>query len=196
MKNIFFWTPSEFYSANESKDAADTSGDIVGVLDPDGITVRSVRASGHWVTFPEISGVGKNIRQRYPIAPLSTDKNAGLMNARALRHLLATNQKQLLDSKLGIGKATLPLWTNPSTNGNRHFHRINVIGSSIDKWDNGQNTTTTISEQENGHTHQLTIKRTVNPNGGYIYTVTECDGLGTPTCPDGHTKICLTDSSC
>lgn len=191
----YYWTPTEFFGNATGGDLADTSGDIVGVLDANGV-VRKVRASGHYILFPTIPGVGKAIRQRYPIAPLSFSKNPGFMNARALKHLLATKQNQLLDQKLNIGKASLPLWTNPSTKGNRHFHRVDIGSNVVDSWDLGKtNKTTVVSEQEDGHTHQLTIQRTANPAGGYIYTLLDCDGLGA-TCPDGHFKMCLTDNSC
>jgi hypothetical protein len=38
-------------------DPADTGAQAVGVLDRDGVTVRKVRASGHYVQLPQISGM-------------------------------------------------------------------------------------------------------------------------------------------
>lgn len=44
----YYWTPTEFFGNATGGDLADTSGDIVGVLDANGV-VRKVRASGHYV---------------------------------------------------------------------------------------------------------------------------------------------------
>jgi hypothetical protein len=61
---IYYITPNRFFTGNETNvDAADTTKDSVGVLDPTG-EVREVRASGVRIFLPDIPGVGI-LRQRY-----------------------------------------------------------------------------------------------------------------------------------
>lgn len=64
----FYWTPEEFFlnSTSVSEDAADTSAQVVGVIDRDNTTIRRVVASGiPIVTSPIGGGVG-SVRIRYP----------------------------------------------------------------------------------------------------------------------------------
>ena len=66
----YYQTPVEFFNARDkNEDAADTTPvKPIGVLDKNG-NVRQVTASGHYITLPEIPGIGR-IRQRYPIMPV------------------------------------------------------------------------------------------------------------------------------
>jgi len=62
--SLRFVTPESFYSGgNEETDPADTSGGVMGVVDPTGV-LRETRAAGHWVHFPAIKGFKHSIRQR------------------------------------------------------------------------------------------------------------------------------------
>ena len=61
---IYYITPNRVFTGNETNvDAADTTKDLVWVLDPTG-EVRQVRASGVRIFLPDIPGVGI-LRQRY-----------------------------------------------------------------------------------------------------------------------------------
>ena len=63
---IYYITPNRFFTGNETNvDAADTTKDLVRVLDPTG-EVRQVRASGVRIFLPDIPGVGI-LRQRYRV---------------------------------------------------------------------------------------------------------------------------------
>jgi len=172
--------------------------DTVGIMDDTGI-VHSIRASGIRTLLPKIQGISQIIRQRYPIPPLSFNKNFGVMNARALKHIFSTNQaEELIKSELHLPEPDLWIWTSMDniTNQNPHWHRVDITEKMRTVWD--VNTTARIvvvSEKANKHTHSLTISRSKGPNGNFIYTLVDCDKK-VAACADGHNKFCFTDRSC
>ena len=84
-------TPAEFYSGNERDDPADTTKNVVGVLDPSG-EVRSVRASGHRIFIPNIPGIGE-IRQRYPVMPIHGEGQTVFKELQALKDIVLNPAK-------------------------------------------------------------------------------------------------------
>ena len=85
-KNTFFRTPETFFKDSTDTDDADTSGGVTFVEAADGKVVE-VRASGHWLLFPEIEGVGK-VRQRYPIMPVHEQGSSAWKEAKSIEELL------------------------------------------------------------------------------------------------------------
>jgi len=185
----FYWTPSEFF---EDESTTET----VGVMDANGV-VRSVRASGIRTILPKIKGVPQLIRQRYPIPPLSFNKNFGVMNAKALKHIFSTNQsEELIKSELHLPQPDLWIWTSMSNNSAvPHWHRVDITEKMRKIWDQNETARIVIpSGKANRHFHTLTITRLKGPNG-FTYTLVDCDKKGS-VCVDGHTKFCFTDKSC
>ena len=89
--NIYYMTPQGFYDGNERDDPADTTKNVVGVLDGNG-QVRSVRASGHRIFIPSIPGVGE-IRQRYPVMPIHGEGQTVFKELQALKDIVLNPAK-------------------------------------------------------------------------------------------------------
>ena len=88
---IYYMTPAELYAGNERDDPADTTKNVVGVLDGNG-EVRSVRASGHRIFIPSIPGVGE-IRQRYPVMPIHGEGQTVFKELQALKDIVLNPAK-------------------------------------------------------------------------------------------------------
>jgi len=159
-----YWyrTPAEFFSAEESGDTddADTSSGSVGILDSEGV-VRNMRASGTWIHLPNINGVtpygdARSIRQRYPVYPLHVSGNTAWKELQAFQALQLTGDNSMTtavrEEALGV--------TFELTFGNGHIHTIDIDGHTlVTKLRNVGDTYIASSSLQNGHEHQVTIKR-------------------------------------
>jgi len=189
----FFMTPAEFFTAG----TADPS--TVGVSDKSGV-IQKVQPSGLRAFMPPIKGVTKPLRLRYPIAPLSFNKNIGNMNARALKHMMASGQPDILNSDLQLTAPSEWIWTDKSSNSseapeNAHWHRLDITEIQKLLWEADPTAVLNVTTvAANYHSHILQVSRTAGPNG-WLYTIVDCDKLG-PICSHGHSKFCPTDMSC
>eukprot|EP01128_Nolandella_sp_AFSM9_P002048 TRINITY_DN12443_c0_g1_i1.p1 TRINITY_DN12443_c0_g1~~TRINITY_DN12443_c0_g1_i1.p1 ORF type:complete len:742 (+),score=172.27 TRINITY_DN12443_c0_g1_i1:241-2466(+) len=195
--NVFYRTPTEFFSAGADADAADTAEDSVGVLDSSG-TVRTVSASGHWIHFPSISGLDQyKIRQRYPIAPFHSGKTHAVALATALKHSLQSNelaQSMLQGTFINFSTSPVNLFTNAAYPDNAlHKHNLNVAGPDVESLHAG-NTVTLETDLVNGHTHTFQVTAQLSGDN-WVYTVLDCDNNGA-ICLDGHSKVCETTDQC
>jgi hypothetical protein len=189
---VFYRTPEEFFGNASNGDSADTTQNVVGVLDPQG-NVRRCRASGIWVFFPPIPGVGDQVRQRFPIAPVHHKKNPGIQQLFALKHAILNVPNVLNGSFVNLATSPASLITSAGTDVSRHIHDLLIPGALVDALANAQSVTVD-TDLANGHTH--TIKLTaVKVGDTLVFTMIDCDDNG-PTCPDGHTKVCRSGSSC
>ena len=89
--NIYYMTPQEFYDGDERDDPADTTKNVVGVLDGNG-EVRAMRASGLRIFLPSIPGVGE-IRQRYPVMPIHGEGQTVFKELQALKEIVLNPAK-------------------------------------------------------------------------------------------------------
>lgn len=194
--DVFYRTPSEFFTGQESQDPADTSGRIVWALDNTG-TPRQVRASGHWVLFPTIPGIDHPVRQRYPICPIHTRKDDAYREVSALKDVLFRPQSPvgsqataIQDLSDAFDGADLLLVAGSAD----HAHVILVNSYQYGLLREGQ-TVSVQSEQASGHTHAIQISRNyVGANDTYIYTLESCEfGTTNPVaCGDGHNGVIAT----
>jgi len=182
---FFYWTPTELFETDSTT--------TVGVIDKNGV-IQRVRASGIYTFLPSLAGSSSHIRLRYPIAPISWNKNLGYMSAKALKHMYSENQADnLVTSDLHLLTAIATLYSDRSTVATgTHFHRLDVPGDTVNGWNkNASAILTVITENEQGHFHTLKLTRSKGPNG-FSYTIVDCDGKG-KVCVDGLSKICLND---
>jgi len=154
-----------------------------------------VTGSGHYIRFHKIEGISRNLRQRFPIPPYSSEKNSGLMNARALKHMFGLDveeQKEILKAdRLDIKTGDLFLWTSNSTSADGHRHLLKIDAAQIAQFSKGP--ITVVSSVGAGHIHSMQVTRTTGPKG-FVYTIVDCDTVG-PKCADGHSKLCYQSNS-
>ena len=197
---MFYRTPSDFFTGKRlSKDAADTSGRSVGVLNETG-DVCSVMASGVYITLPEIDGVG-SVRTRYPVAPVHQEGSAIWKEVQALRDLILLQdqkQKKLRDE---FGLKTDLNSPSSGTEGHNiifsmqyapplpeyhitaHTHTIIITPSNMAKLKAGR-TIKVVSSIASGHSHELRVMYDSKSKTPYTYTI--CDGV--KICFDKHGK--------
>lgn len=180
-----FFTPYEFFVNKDSQQQADTSGDKVCVMD-DTNTMREVRASGHWITFPEIDGVGL-VRQRFPIMPVHEAGGAAWKEAKALHDV--TLKDTYDDPVKGVEffgaqrdeKYGFQLYLQ----GGGHQHSVYIPGWKIRnywKLPDGNYTNSSValitvdSDERAAHSHTVKIWRYRNNVNtvDWIYKVSEC----------------------
>lgn len=152
----YYMTPSEFYSGGTGiSDPADTSKRGAGVLDENGNIVK-VEASGIPILYQNIDGVGSNIRARHAIYPTHDEGNPSWKELKALEAVQLTGDQAMTASvreeALGI-KFEL-------TFASGHVHTIQVPGHIlVTKLAKEGDTWVASSSLNNGHEHQVTIKR-------------------------------------
>lgn len=155
-KRYFAQTPINFYSGDpEAKDPADTAKSSYGVLDKQGV-LRNTVASGINTHFRKIEGVGGGLRQRFPIFPVHVAGNNVFKELKALEAIQLTGNQAMTaavrEEALGV-KFEL-------TFANGHVHTINVDGHTlVTKLASVGSTHTVSSSLNNGHEHQVTLKR-------------------------------------
>jgi len=120
--------------------------------------VREVRASGHYIHFPEIQGVGL-VRQRYPIAPVHVEGNTIFKEVKALQDLVvAGNQDEYLRAILQETRGYAYGIELRVTEGSGHEHTLSIPAGNAAKLKDGTNTeykgTSTLA---NGHTHRMKV---------------------------------------
>lgn len=159
----WYLTPASFFLSDTSIDPADTSGGVRYTKDQSG-QVREVRASGHYIHFPEIQGVGL-IRQRYPIFPVHAEGGTTYKEVKALQDLVVGTQQELTndnDPYLGaILKETRGYAYGIElrvTEGSGHEHTLAIGAGAATKLMDGTDTeykgTSTLA---NGHTHRMQV---------------------------------------
>ncbi|CAB4026790.1 Hypothetical predicted protein [Paramuricea clavata] len=167
---IYYITPNRFFTGNETNvDAADTTKDLVGVLDPTG-EVRQVRASGVRIFLPDIPGVGI-LRQRYPIMPIHVEGSTAWKEIQAVGDFLMESKKHanlFRDPLSGQDGGQYPpevntdtdLRTGSSTNltkVGRHRHEVILDKDEVTIIKSGGNVTV-VTTENSGHQHTVTIK--------------------------------------
>jgi hypothetical protein len=177
----WYLTPSEFFSGTTDTDLADTAKRGAGVLDPEG-NIRSVEASGVYTTLPAIEGVATYMRTRFPIYPTHAAGNAVWKELKALEAVQLTgNQamtKAVREEALGA-KFELTFAAG-------HVHTIQIPGHIlVTKLAKEGQTYVASSSLNNGHEHQVTIKRVA----GGKFEMVSMDP------PEPHRLISLTATS-
>ena len=197
----YYITPAEFFTGTEAhKDAADTTRDSVGVLDPTG-EVCPVRASGIRIFFPNIPGVG-TLRQRYPIFPIHAEGSSTWKELEATQDFLmqSNTHARLFREKLAAGAAgkAIPekntdtrFWTGSSTRPEivpNHVHEVTMTTDEIAMLKSGKTVSKTTSTTE-AHQHEITIGWNEKRK---LFFITSCQGTPPNTgkyrmCFDKHT---------
>eukprot|EP01062_Namystynia_karyoxenos_P082219 TRINITY_DN9220_c0_g1_i1.p1 TRINITY_DN9220_c0_g1~~TRINITY_DN9220_c0_g1_i1.p1 ORF type:complete len:1154 (+),score=325.35 TRINITY_DN9220_c0_g1_i1:393-3464(+) len=153
----YFKTPATMFQERQNVDPADTSGGITYVKDKNGVA-RPVRASGHWIHFPDMEGIGK-IRQRYPLFPVHEHGNTIWKEVKALEELVvgAESREELraivLETRgFAYGTELLVL------EGTGHEHHLTIPPAQTAELNAGTRTEFVgTSSLANGHTHQMKL---------------------------------------
>lgn len=183
----YYRTPNELFAGTEThKDAADTTRQSVGVLDPTG-EVRKVRASGIRIFLPNIPGVGI-LRQRYPIMPVHAEGSTTWKELEAVQDFLmeSNTHARLFREKLATqsdsngGIAISPevntdtrLQTGLSSKFgiSPHTNEITLTAKELHQLKNGRNVDK-VTNQVQGHQH--VIKVSWNKENDVFY-ISWCD---------------------
>ena len=196
---LFYRTPTSFFRGTpvKSKDAADTSGRAVGMLNRKG-ELNSVMASGVYTILPEIEGVGE-VRTRYPIAPVHQEGSSVWKEVQALRDLLLLQESRLTRLRTEIGLNTdLTTGVNgmsnhkttfsmafakpiPKTSITGHTHTVTLTADEMKKLKAGQ-VVEVMTSEASSHSHKLQIK--YNSKSTVPYSYIKCDD--SKLCFDKH----------
>jgi len=163
----FHRIPFEFFENYNQiyRDPSDTNGLDWGVdiIQKNG---GFVTGAGHYIQFNKIPGINRIIRQRYPIPPLYSDKNPGLMQTRALKHILSQiNAQDILKSPVTFATAPVTLWLANSTTPPIHSHKIQIDGPSVDLMAKGAVLIPTAFSADLDHRHAVKISRALGKDG-------------------------------
>ena len=153
----FFRTPDTFFKDPTNTDPADTSGGTTFAEDRNGVT-RAVRASGHWIIFPELQGIGK-IRQRYPIFPVHEHGSTIWKETKAIEELImGRDSKQEIKDIIAETRAEAYGTELKLLDGGGHIHQIHISPAEVQKLEAGTITEILKSSSEaNGHTHRVNV---------------------------------------
>ena len=154
---IWYLTPTEFFSGGELEtNAADTVKGEVVMKTPSGD--KKVRASGTRVFFPNIEGIDKRIRQRYPIMPIHGEGSALWKKFNALEDALGFAEQAIYGTGISL---TTGISHSSSTTG--HEHIVYVEENDIKRLRDGElNSFGVNTETANGHSHRIVVA--LNPN--------------------------------
>eukprot|EP01064_Diplonema_japonicum_P013228 TRINITY_DN20730_c0_g1_i1.p1 TRINITY_DN20730_c0_g1~~TRINITY_DN20730_c0_g1_i1.p1 ORF type:complete len:1139 (+),score=327.72 TRINITY_DN20730_c0_g1_i1:46-3462(+) len=211
-QDLFYRTPATFFKDATQVDAADTSGGVTYVLDQSG-TKREVRASGHWILFPEIDSIEGKIRQRWPVFPVHEHGNTIFKEVKAVEELIMGKDNQEIkdiieETRSEAYGADLKLL------GSGHNHQVHISPSEMLDLKEGRRTyvykTSTLA---NAHTHYIKVNYDKSQPHGSEWSLDWCtqsgDRNGCPgsvgagncgktskavdccygSCPDGHTGV-------
>ena len=205
-RSYYYRTPASFFTGDPvDGDAADTSGQSVGMLDANG-NLHKVRASGVYVGLPEIKDVGI-LRTRYPIAPVHQEGEAVWKELQALKDLLFKTGDRFKALRDDYGINDLPgegegpsepdtmlamanAPNNDTTGVSAHTHSVQLSPEEVQQLQAGQVVDVT-SGMGSSHTHTLKVSYNADRVPPYYYT--KCDNRD--TCWDGHGKSLRVESS-
>ncbi|KAJ9461165.1 hypothetical protein DIPPA_28912 [Diplonema papillatum] len=153
-QDAFFRTPVEFFGDLTEVDEADTSGGATYVLDSSE-TTRAVRASGHWMIFPEMDGM--RVRQRYPIFPVHEQGSTIWKEVKAIEELILGKDndhiKAIIAEQRGQNYGLVLELT-----GSGHMHEISVTPAEIRSLKSGSATSLRkVTSLANGHQHYIQV---------------------------------------
>ncbi len=213
----FYHIPEAFFQSDLEADPADTSRQVVWVLDRQGLP-RAVRASGIRIQFPNIPGVG-TLRQRYIIAPLSVEGDPIWKELEALKDLFfhpgrfpkvvencydepfEYDPEGIIDLDYSVldhatmqqGKVEDVCFELAAADeGDGHVHEVHVSGQQLLNIYNGDDSAyfTTSAGGEDGHSHTIQIYRQDRSNGDFLFKVRSCGAEGS-SCPGHMIKLLL-----
>ncbi|XP_045189240.2 uncharacterized protein LOC123546767 [Mercenaria mercenaria] len=179
----YYLTPAEFFHGGEAnRDPADTARDTVGVLDQHG-EVKRVTASGIRIFTPDIPGVGK-LRIRYPIAPLHQEGSAAWKNLAAIEDMMMDMNKysKVFEHKPQIKDlnvhedAHYKTSTTHSNPPGMHYHDIYLTAEEVKALHNNQTIVSVYTTENNGHQHELELKRDPHRHDLNRLHIVSCDG--------------------
>ncbi|KAJ9459536.1 hypothetical protein DIPPA_23853 [Diplonema papillatum] len=218
-QNAYFRTPATFFGDLDEVDEADTSGSTTYVLDKKG-TRRAVRATGHWIHFPEMGDLGK-IRQRYPVFPVHEHGSTIYKEVKALEELVVGANDDYISAIIDeTREAAYGIDLELITGGAGHSHEIHVTPDELKKLKEGTITALKkVSDVASGHQHYVRLVYNRNAAEGREWSVDWCNmgpkkvncpvagkgscnnppsGSSVPRCcdnkcPDGHSGIRVLD---
>ena len=207
-KRDYFRTPAEFFQNPKDVDPADTSGGATFVQNSAG-EVHRTRASGHWILFPEIPGVG-SVRQRYPIMPVHDEGSSVWKEAKALEEVVMGRHSKEVDAIIKETRTQEYGMLLTLLAGSGHTHTVLVPAEDVHAMVTGQySEVKVLSSTDTGHTHLTLISYDAKKGPGKEYSLLWCTtgsalpsdecpvqaGCGKSTegkdccakrCPDGH----------
>ena len=190
----YYQTPSAFFSGKEvSTDAADTTKNSVGVLNPNG-DVKITRASGIRIFLPSINEVGV-LRQRYPIMPVHGEGSSVWKELEATKDLLMNSQTynyMYREKLVGSGVAptepparplTLKMEDATKTPPGAHTHEITLTADEVKEAKGLGKSFLKTTTQGASHQHQIRVAWRNNH-----WKILQCDSFdqGAHRCKDKH----------
>eukprot|EP01060_Flectonema_neradi_P018698 TRINITY_DN255_c0_g1_i1.p1 TRINITY_DN255_c0_g1~~TRINITY_DN255_c0_g1_i1.p1 ORF type:complete len:1153 (+),score=221.50 TRINITY_DN255_c0_g1_i1:109-3459(+) len=192
----FYRTPASFFKDPTNVDPADTSGSTTYVEDNGG-TEREVRASGHWILFPEIEGIGE-VRQRYPIFPVHEHGSTIWKETKAIEELImGRDGKQEIKDIISETRAEAYGTELRLIVGGGHSHQIHISPAEMIKLESGAiNEISKTSSEANAHTHRVLLGYDRTKSHGQEWSLKWCS-QSSDWCPWSiiQAKNCATDNN-
>ena len=186
-KNNAYFTPEAFFNGITTTSSADTANGAVCALGDDG-QAKSVMASGHWITFPEIANNVGYVRQRYPIFPIHDNGYPSYKEVKALEDIVLGDDYD--DTTSGIDffgdSRDLIYGFTVYLQGGGHQHEMYIAGWKVywlgwydyntETYRNGSDYKIEVdAETRNGHSHTVTIWRwRQNDDSQWNYEIGTC----------------------
>ncbi|KAJ9464083.1 hypothetical protein DIPPA_13279 [Diplonema papillatum] len=192
-QNVFFRTPAELFGDLADVDEADTSGGATYVLDSSE-TARRVRASGHWMIFPEMDGM--HVRQRYPIFPVHEQGATIWKEAKAVEELIVGGAHNEHVAAIIAEQRGQNYGLTLELTGTGHVHEVFVTPAELRSLKSGSMTSLVkITSLANGHQHSVQIDYDADAPAGGEWSIDWCGSPDQNTCvrdPAG----CVSEDAC
>lgn len=154
------------------------------------LQVQRVTASGIRIFTPEIPGIGK-IRIRYPIATIHQEGSTAWKNMIAMQDVLMDMKRfyRIFERKPEIKDLDIhedAHYKTSTTHANppgMHAHDIYLTAEEMEALSHN-GTVSVYTTENNGHQHEMELKKNPTSQGLQNLIVVSCDGL--PRCWDHH----------
>ena len=186
----YYRTPAEFFQDQKNVDPADTSGGSTFVENAAG-EVHKTRASGHWIVFPDIPGVG-SVRQRYPIMPIHEQGSSVWKEAKALEELVMGRHSKEVAAIIAETRTQEYGLLLTLHAGSGHTHTVSVPPEAVVALTAGKYPfARVLSTTDSGHTHLTAISYDAKRGAGKEYALDWCT-----TGSVADTDECLATAGC
>ncbi|KAJ9465094.1 hypothetical protein DIPPA_26071 [Diplonema papillatum] len=154
-QDTFYRTPAALFKDLTDVDDADTSGGATYVLDQSG-TKQTVRASGHWIMFPEMDGM--HIRQRYPVFPIHEEGSTIWKEVKAVEELIMGKDSDYIKAIIAETRGENYGLMLELTVGSGHTHELSISPAELASLKSGATTSLyKVSTLANGHQHYVKL---------------------------------------
>ena len=164
---VYYLTPHEFFTGGEVEtDDADTTKPGATYVNSES-GAKAVRASGTRILFPEIPGIEKRIRQRYPIMPVHGEGSALWKKLNALEDALNFDPED--SGELG-GNPNYKTGNSHSSQAGSagHYHEVSITEEDLQSMREDGKTIVVDTENADGHTHTIEVAYNTETKNFYI----------------------------